>query len=642
MTAASTSPRYAGLDQRAAALALRMACAAILAFSIAAVLHVQNAYWAAMPVWVVAQSQRGLLFERGFFRIVGTLLGAAAGFVLIQVTHSPFVLLLLLGVWVALSAGATHLLPGVVSYGATLAGMTAAVVVLPSLDAPQRMVELAAARVECTLIGVVVVTLVTGFFTPASPRQDFYARIRQLCADAGDFAAQAVSGVSSTEMAALERRVLAELSEADAAARTWAAGSLDGYRRLRASRALVSAALSMMAAAVALRGRLARGAAVDEGLAARVAAHALALRDAAPGPGAAARPSPPTTPRAGPEARLHDAMAMLETAERALFATAPSTRQLPPALSQPRDWRRARISGLVSGIGTFVVASLGHLSGWGAAELTALGVCIFSMVLGSLPEPRLVAPKLIVGVAVGVLVAAAYRYVVQPHVHGTLALILSVAPVMAVGAWARMHPRTAAPALDANMCFLLGSQAGMPAVPLAVIANGAAALLLAALLVAGGFLLAPAGGAARLRNAKQAIRRDLARMVEQRGPATTTAASSARRDRRLQRLALDLQRLLRHEGNAGGLLAMLNVGHGVAALQRSADTVPGAAAVLATLSDHMDDPAAAGRALAVAAPGLAQPVADIVRDLADALAQVAPLWSDPAGRSLLAGRPSGE
>ncbi|MFZ3121706.1 MAG: hypothetical protein WA159_25700 [Variovorax sp.] len=38
MTAASTSPRYAGLDQRAATLALRMACAAILAFSIAAVL----------------------------------------------------------------------------------------------------------------------------------------------------------------------------------------------------------------------------------------------------------------------------------------------------------------------------------------------------------------------------------------------------------------------------------------------------------------------------------------------------------------------------------------------------------------------------------------------------------------------------
>jgi uncharacterized membrane protein YccC len=325
-------------------------------------------------------------------------------------------------------------------------------------------------------------------------------------------------------------------------------------------------------------------------------------------------------------------MATLEAAERALFAPVPSTAQLPPALPPHRDWRRARISGGVAGLGTFVVATLGHLSGWGAAELTALGVCIFSMVLGSLPEPRAVAPKLLAGVAAGVAVAAAYRFFVQPHVHGTLALILSVAPVIAVGAWARVHPRTAAPALDANMCFMLGSQAGMPAVSLAAIANGSAALLLASLLVAGGFLLAPAGGAARLRNAKRTIQRDLARMVAHRPPATTAEAWSARMNRRLQRLALDLQRLLRQDGKAGGLLATLNVGHGVAALQRAAVATPAAAAVLAALSGRLDDIDAADRARA-AGHGLPPPLADTVHDLADALEQAGPWLSTPAPRA---------
>src|SRR5690606_40556027 len=55
----------------------------ILAFGIASQLHVQNAYWAAMPVWVVAQAQRGLLLERAIFRVVGTLVGAFIGFAIL-------------------------------------------------------------------------------------------------------------------------------------------------------------------------------------------------------------------------------------------------------------------------------------------------------------------------------------------------------------------------------------------------------------------------------------------------------------------------------------------------------------------------------------------------------------------------------
>lgn len=167
---------FLGLDRAGLAHALRLAFAAWLAYALAAVLHVENAFWAAMPIWVVSQPARGLLLERGLFRVVGTLLGAAAGFTVLQLDSGPFAALGLLGVWVALQAGLTHLLRGVHAYGATMAGMTAAVVVLPALLRPEHAADLAMARVECTLIGVVMATLVTGFWTPEAPRQEFYGR----------------------------------------------------------------------------------------------------------------------------------------------------------------------------------------------------------------------------------------------------------------------------------------------------------------------------------------------------------------------------------------------------------------------------------------------------------------------------------
>jgi uncharacterized membrane protein YccC len=105
-----------GLDRAALAHGLRLAFAAWLAYAIASLLHVGNAYWAAMPVWVVAQSAKGLLIERGFFRFIGTLLGAAAGFGILERGPNPCLSLLLLGVWIACGTTLVHMLRGVHGY----------------------------------------------------------------------------------------------------------------------------------------------------------------------------------------------------------------------------------------------------------------------------------------------------------------------------------------------------------------------------------------------------------------------------------------------------------------------------------------------------------------------------------------------
>jgi uncharacterized membrane protein YccC len=69
-----------------AAFAGRTTLAAIAAMAAASLLGLSHLHWAAMTVWLVAQPTRGLLLEKSFLRVAGTLSGAAVAFGL----HSVF------------------------------------------------------------------------------------------------------------------------------------------------------------------------------------------------------------------------------------------------------------------------------------------------------------------------------------------------------------------------------------------------------------------------------------------------------------------------------------------------------------------------------------------------------------------------
>jgi uncharacterized membrane protein YccC len=485
-----------------------------------------------------------------------------------------------------------------------MTGMTAAVVVLPSVLVPEQSVEITIGRVACTLIGVVVVTLVTGFFTPASQRDDFYRRVRDLAGDAVAFAAEAIATASAG--AELKRRILAQISAVEAEAGLVSAGSFAAYRRLRHVNALIATSLAVMARARAVRARSRRGdrvpeqvtddlAAFSDGLRAGVAAEPPRWNEAADG--------------AGPElARLSEALRQLRAAEQALFAGDPDAHapnRKSPYLAPHRDWALARRTGMVSGTVTFLAASAGYLSGWPVAELAALGVCIFSMVLGSMPMPAKVAPLLFGGVVVGVVLATLYRFALQPHLDSTPALLLSVLPFVLLGGLGRASRKFALPALDANMCFMLASQAGLPAAGAVEILSGGGALIAAAGVVSAGFWLLPPQPERHAKDAARLIRRDLERLLIR--PSADWHRATGRQ----------ILRLMLHLGRAGsgsapeGLLAALNFGHAVAALRELSARPPRgepqrreAEAVLALLTGFAAAPDAVAARLA------AQPIGD--------------------------------
>lgn len=630
-----------GLDRAGVGQALLLAFAAWAAFALASSLHIANAYWAAMPVWVVAQSSRGLLLERGFYRVVGTILGAGFGFAVLHLLGNPYLQLLATALWIAFNAALTHVLRGMATYGALLGGMTAAVVVLPSVLSPERSLEIALARVECTLIGVVVTTLVTGFFTPPPRRADFYARVRRMAGDAVDYVALLLRGGAGQQAGDLERRILVEMSEIPLAAAPVAAASIKGYRRIRHVDATVVAALSAMAAGRALQARGWTGIGGPDAIE-ELGRLAQGLRDGGAGPPQGRPAAPSLEGDARLSAALDDlaaAVAALQAGSRMDAVAEVRTEAGSGPLNPNRDWGLGLRVGILSGGVTWLAAAAAYAAAWPAGELAALGVCIFSLVLGSMPLPQAIAPHMLRGVTAGAFAALVYRFGLQPHIQTLPELLLSVAPFLLLGGFARASRVTAIPAIDYNMCFLLASQAVLPAVtdPAAIL-NEVSALMLGAVLTTTGFILMPRRPDRQAARAIEAIRRDVERLAA--GPKGTGPARwDLGATRRILRLTLHVSRA----GDARfprprGLLGVLNLGHAIIELQRSAAdpglgeadraVVEDAISALGGFRSQAPDPEALERQAAALSDDRS---AQALRDAAAALRE--------AGR-LLSGRPA--
>lgn len=508
-----------------------------------------------MPIWVVAQPSRGLLLERALYRLLGTLLGALVGFVVLT-QDSALLQLILLAAVIALCAGMPHLLRGTSAYAWLMAGMTAAVVVIPSALSPQDSWALALARVECTLIGVLAVTLVLWLFTPKTRRGDFYRRARALAADAVDFAAQGLTGDTDP---ATELRILKALSDIDGEARPISAGSLRGYRNLRHIDQLLLASLNIMAAGQAMGSHLRPEAQAAAALASRLQQVAERLRGDELAD--SILPTPPNNLPPRRLARLEQALEQLcqAAAQLAPVASPGPGEAAAPALVPDRDWRLALRTAATSGSAALACAFLAQAYPSQATELAILGVCIFSMLLGSMAQPQKQIPHMLLGVLAGVTGATLYRFAVQPHVDGMLELMLTLLPFLLVGGILRASHRFAVQAIDANMCFMLASQASMPAASSSAIISSSVALLLGASLVGSSFLLFPRTVQHTLRLTAEAILGDFRTLLRD-----TNAFS---RERWLALAGRRILRLMAHTQSTttppAGLLALLNLGQSI-------------------------------------------------------------------------------
>jgi uncharacterized membrane protein YccC len=150
---------------------LRLWASVCLALYVAFWLELDNAYWAGATAAIVSQPQLGASLRKGWFRMIGTLIGATMIVALTACFPQDRVAFLgLLAAWGGICAFAATLLRNFASYAAALAGFTAAIIAADTLGATggasTEVFMLAVTRASEICIGIVcagVVLAVTDF-----------------------------------------------------------------------------------------------------------------------------------------------------------------------------------------------------------------------------------------------------------------------------------------------------------------------------------------------------------------------------------------------------------------------------------------------------------------------------------------------
>lgn len=510
-----------GFDAAKLGFAGRTAAAACVALWLAWRLGLEHPQWAAMSVWAASQPLRGQVLEKSFFRFAGTVSGTVAGVALVQasVIH-PALLVAGLALWVAACTGIGNLQRGFVGYGTVLAGYTAAMVALLDAGHPQNVWHLGLDRMATVLTGVAVATVAGLIFARGAPHAALRAQVRALVADLLAHLAAEVPDARAAEA------LLGRLAAVEEALDPHAAGSRRSRQEIRATRAVLIAAIAVLlqrdraGAAAAPLGRAAE--ALQAGQAGAARAALAEARAVAPAMLAEAL------------ADLGGALAVWAADPGAPAAAAPA---VPPVILH-RDWIGAREAGLRALAAILLVGTIWLVTGWAAGNFMLLGLSVMISIFSTFESPVQIMRWVVLGQIAGILGVLACRWLVWPQMTGEAGLIAAMMPFVMLGSLLTAHRRTAAVSFDYNMVFLLLLQPHWPLTGTVAQSLAMAVAVVAAPLVAWGMYLAvfPAHLRRRIDTLGRMMRRDLADLARDPGALAHRAVWRARLYHRVMRL----------------------------------------------------------------------------------------------------------
>ena len=195
---------------------LRMWAAVSLALYVAFWLQLDNGYWAGTSAAIVCQPQLGASLRKGWYRMVGTMIGAVVSVVLAACFPQDRLLYLGgLAVWGAACACAATLLRNFASYSAALSGITVAIIAgdlvgqVGGIDADDAF-RLAVARASEICIGIVCAGIVLASTDFGGAQGELAARFADLSAGiiAGLIRALATAGRESDDAMPVRREFI--------------------------------------------------------------------------------------------------------------------------------------------------------------------------------------------------------------------------------------------------------------------------------------------------------------------------------------------------------------------------------------------------------------------------------------------------
>ncbi|TYF95917.1 FUSC family protein [Klebsiella quasipneumoniae] len=452
-------------DGQAVIYAAKSFAAAMLAYYLALSIGLQRPSWAIITVYIVSQTSAGASLSRSVYRLVGTVVGAAATVIIVPTfVNQPILCSVVLALWIAGSLCLSLLERTPRGYAFLLAGYTASLIGFPAVSAPGTIFDLAVTRVEEIAIGILCAGLIHRFVLPVRIAGRFNSTLAQTLATARQRIADTLAGkpvAAETLRLALSLQFLQGINHH----LPWDDGLSVPHRQAR--KAIHDRLARLLIVNGELYDRLQRSGPPPDDLQALLAeAEAWltgpqAARSAPSADGllsrcerlivryAADAQTMDEALRLSLARHLAEAIRLLQESER--LAKAVYRRRspaLPPDAGAAKGYvfHRDPLSALRTSFGAFVIILSGCLiwigSAWpdGGTAVSILGVCCSLFASFDAPATHLV--KYLIGCVWGVLFSLLYSFVLLPQVNEFALLAAVLAPVYLLAGSLQARPAT--------------------------------------------------------------------------------------------------------------------------------------------------------------------------------------------------------
>lgn len=214
MTLGMNSPMLARWGVPAAVFSIKALMAAMLAAYISFSIGLERPYWAFITAYIVAAPLAGAVVSKALFRVVGTFVGATASVLMVPpLAHSPELLSMAIACWLALCVFVSLLDRTPRGYMFVLAGYTACLIVLPTVNTPELIFEDAALRVQEITLGILCGSLIHGVVLPGSVSTFLLGRVAMMLRDAERWTRDSLELEPDPSVDAEKRRLAQDVTE---------------------------------------------------------------------------------------------------------------------------------------------------------------------------------------------------------------------------------------------------------------------------------------------------------------------------------------------------------------------------------------------------------------------------------------------
>lgn len=165
----------------------KVVLACLLALWVSLRFELEQPRTAMLTVAIVMQSRTGMVFAKSFYRLLGTIVGITASFVLVALFAQERVLFLsAMAVWIGLCTAGSMVFRNHQSYGFVLAGYTICIVGLPATIAPELTFDIGMTRISEIMVGLISATIVSDLIFPQRMWDVLLATVRRRFKDFSD------------------------------------------------------------------------------------------------------------------------------------------------------------------------------------------------------------------------------------------------------------------------------------------------------------------------------------------------------------------------------------------------------------------------------------------------------------------------